>query len=199
MSTTSNPAIDRYLTKLSQELGDMPEPERTEVVHEIRNHAAEAMRAGEEAAAVIERFGDPRQLAHAYRVELAVAGPRRLPLRLIGRPLRRIGRVFAVLGVTAVSSLASFVVIVVLGSLTLAFIGGGAAAIIGGILSLLLPGEYIVTTLPVPQTISELLSIGSGVVLMSAGFLSGVLLFFYVRTVVRAFRRMRVRLRASRG
>jgi len=198
MSTTSNPAIDRYLTKLSQELGDMPEPERTEVVHEIRNHAAEAMRAGEEAAAVIERFGDPRQLAHAYRVELAVAGPRR-PLRHIGRPLRRIGRVFALLGVIAVSSLASFVVIVVLGSLTLAFIGGGAAAIIGGILSLLLPGEYIVTTLPVPQTISELLSIGSGVVLMSAGFLSGVLLFFYVRTVVRAFRRMRGRLRASRG
>ena len=73
------------------------------------------------------------------------------------------------------------------------------AAIVGGILSLLLPGEFVATSLPVPQTISELLAIGGGVVLTLAGFLSGVLLFFYVRMVVRAFRRMRGRLHASRG
>jgi len=188
MSTVSNPAIDRYLTKLSRELTDVPEPERTEVVHEIRNHAAEAMRAGEDPAAVIERFGDPRQLAQAYRVELAIAGPR--------QPLRRIGRVFAVLGATAVSSLASFVVIVVLGALTLAFTGGGVASIVVSVLSLLLPGELVTSTLPIPQTISELLGIGVGAALTLAGLLAGILLFFYVRMVVRAFRRMRGRLHA---
>ncbi len=91
------------------------------------------MRAGEDPATVIERLGDPSQLAQAYRVELAITGSR--------RPLRRVARVFTLIGVTAVSSLASFVVIVVLGALTLALVGGGTAAIVGGILSLLLPGN----------------------------------------------------------
>jgi uncharacterized membrane protein len=187
----SNPAVDRYLTKLSSELADLPEPERTDVLVEIRNHAAEAMRAGEEPAAVIERFGDPRQLAHAYRIELAVAGSR--------HPVRRVAGIFALLGATAVSSLASFIVIVVLGALTLAFTAGGVAAIVGGILSLFLPGDLVASTLPIPQTISELLAIGIGVLLTIAGFLSGVLLFFYVRMVVRAFRRLKERLRAQRA
>ncbi len=191
MSTASNPAIDRYLTKLSTELSDLPEPEHTEVVHEIRNHAAEAMRAGEDPATVIERLGDPSQLAQAYRVELAITGSR--------RPLRRVARVFALIGVTAVSSLASFVVIVVLGALTLSLIGGGAAAIVVGILSLLLPGDYVATVLPIPQTISELLAMGGGVALTLAGLFSGVLLFFYVRMVVRGFRRVTGRLRAARA
>ena len=191
MSTLSNPAVDRYLTKLSSELSDLPEPEHTEVVHEIRNHAAEAMRAGEDPAAVIERLGDPRQLAHAYRVELAITGSR--------RPLRRVARVFALVGVTAVSSIASFIVIVVLGSLTLALIGGGGAAIVGGVLSLLLPGELITTVLPVPQTISELLAIGIGFIMMLVGLVVGVMLFFYVRMVVRGFRRVTGRLRAARA
>lgn len=48
-----------------------------------------------------------------------------------------------------------------------------------------------------PQTISELLAIGVGAVLSVGGFLSGVLLFFYVRMVVRAFRRMVARGRIS--
>lgn len=191
MSTISNPAIDRYLTNLSNELSDLPEPEHTEVVHEIQNHVAEAMRAGEDAATVIERLGDPSQLAQAYRVELAISGAR--------RPLRRVARVFALIGVTAVSSLASFVVIVVLGALTLALIGGGAAAIFGGIASLLLPGDFVTMTLPIPQTISELLAMGLGVVMTLAGLLSGVLLFFYVRMVVRGFRRITGRLRAARA
>lgn len=149
------------------------------------------MRAGEDAATVIERLGDPSQLAQAYRVELAISGAR--------RPLRRVARVFALIGVTAVSSLASFVVIVVLGALTLALIGGGAAAIFGGIASLLLPGDFVTMTLPIPQTISELLAMGLGVVMTLAGLLSGVLLFFYVRMVVRGFRRITGRLRAARA
>jgi uncharacterized membrane protein len=186
-----NPAVDRYLTKLSRALGDMPEPEHTEVIHEIRNHAAEAIRAGEDPAAVIERLGAPDQLAQAYRVELAMTGRR--------RPARRIGRVFAILGVTAISSLASFLVVVVLGALTLGLIGGGVAAIVGGAASLLLPGDLIASTLPVPQTINELLAIGFGVILTLAGFLAGVMMFLYVRTVVRGFRRITGRLRERRA
>jgi len=188
MSTQSNPAIDRYLTRLSKELADLPEPERTEVVGEIRSHAAEAMRAGAEPAAVLERFGDPRQLADAYRVELALQGSG-WRLRGSGRRLRGVGHFFAVLGVTAVTSLMSFIVIVVLGAFTLAFTGGGVAAIVGGALSLLLPGTFIESTLAIPQTISELLAIGAGVALSFLGFLSAIALFFYVRIVVRAFRR----------
>ncbi len=187
----NNPAVDRYLTKLSRELADLPEPERTDVLVEIRNHAAEAMQAGEEPAAVIERFGDPQQLAHAYRIELAITGSR--------HPVRRVAGVFALMGATAVSSLASFVVIVVLGALTLAFTAGGVAAIVGGVLSLLLPGDIITSSLSMPQTISELLAIGVGVVLTVAGFIAGVMLFFYVRMVARAFRRLKGRLRARRA
>ena len=44
---------------------------------------------------------------------------------------------------------------------------------------------------------SELLAVGVGVALTLAGFLAGILLFFYVRMVLRAFRRTRGRLRAS--
>jgi uncharacterized membrane protein len=187
----NNPAVDRYLTSLSNELGDVPEPERTEVLVEIRNHAAEAMRAGEEPADVIERFGDPRQLANAYRVELAVTGAR--------HPVRRVAGVFALLAMTAATSLGSFIVIVVLGALTLGFIGGGVAAIVAGVLSLFLPGDLVTSALAIPQTISELLAIGGGVVLTIAGLLAGVMLFFYVRMVVRAFRRMKWRLRARRA
>jgi len=195
MSNQGNPAIDRYLTRLSKELADLPEPERTEVIGEIRSHAAEAMQAGAEPAAVLERFGDPRQLAAAYRVELALQGSGwwqqasgwRLPGS--GRRLRGVGRFFAVLGVTAVTSLMSFIVIVVLGALTLAFTGGGVAAIVAGALSLLLPGTFIESTLAIPQTISELLAIGAGVALSFLGFISAIALFFYVRIVVRSFRR----------
>ena len=190
MTPRSNPAIDRYLTALSKELTDLPEPERTEVVGEILNHAAEAMSAGEEPATILERFGDPAQLARAYRVELALEASR--------GPLRRVGRFFALLGVTAVTGLMSFIVIVVLGAFALGFTGGGVAAIVGGLLSLFLPGDYITSMLPVPQTISELFAIGVGVVLTLAGFVSGVLLFFYVRTVLRSFRRTVRNLRAAR-
>jgi hypothetical protein len=55
----------------------------------------------------------------------------------------------------------------------------------------------VASTLPIPQTISELLAVGVGVALTLAGFLAGILLFFYVRMVLRAFRRTRGRLRAS--
>ena len=189
MSNADHPAVDRYLTALNNELSDLPEPERTEVVVEIRNHAAEAMRAGEEAAAVIARFGDPRQLAQAYRVELALATSR--------SPVRRVANAFGLLCVIAVSGLGSFIVIVVLGAITLAFTAGGVAAIVGGLLSLVLPGELVASTLPIPQTISELLAIGVGAALSVGGFLSGVLLFFYVRMVVRAFRRKVAHMRIS--
>ncbi len=188
MSTQTNPAIDRYLTRLSSELSDLPEPERSDVIGEIRSHAAEAMRAGAEPAAVLERFGDPRQLADAYRVELTL---QRSGWLLPGSSwsLRRVGRFFAVLGVTAVTSLMSFIVIVVLGAFTLAFTGGGIAAIIGGALSLLLPGTFVDSALPFPQTISELLAMGAGAALTVLGFVSAIALFFYVRMVVRSFRR----------
>ena len=191
MSYQSNPAIDRYLTAFSGELADMPEPERTEVVGEIRSHAAEAVRAGEEPAAIIERFGDPRRLARAYKMELAVKTSR--------RPLRRVGRFFAIAGVTAITSLMSFIVIMVLGSFTLAFTAGGVAAILTGVLSLLLPGDLVVNALAIPQTISELLAIGFGIVLVVAGFLSGVLLFLYVRMVKRSFRYTIGKLRSRRS
>ncbi len=193
MSYQSNPAIDRYLTTFSNELAGMSEPERSEVVGEIRNHAAEAISAGEEPAAIIERFGDPTHLARAYKMELAVKSSRSFhPLRPIGR----VARFFALMGLTAITSLMSFIVIVVLGAFTLAFTVGGVAGIVVGIVSLILPVELVQSTLPIPQALSELLAIGVGVLLTIAGFLSGVLLFFYVRMVMRSFRRVTERLRA---
>ena len=182
MSYESNPAIDRYLTTLSKELADMAEPERSEVIGEIRNHAAEAVRAGEEPAAIIERFGDPRLLARAYKMELAVKSSH--------GPLRRVARFFAMLGLIAITSLMSFV--------TLAVTLAGVAGIFGGILSLVLPGDIIMVVLPIPQTISELLAIGFGILKVIGGLVSGVLLFFYVRMVARAFRHMVGNLRSGR-
>ncbi len=48
-----------------------------------------------------------------------------------------------------------------------------AAAIVAGILSLLLPGDDVATLLPIPQTISELLAMGGGVAMTLAGLFSG--------------------------
>ncbi len=191
MSDSSHPVIDRYLTSFSKELVDLPEPERSEVIGEIRNHAAEAIQAGEEPATVLERFGDPRQLAQAYKVELTLEGSRfALPqLSRFARPLRRVARVFAILGLLAVTSITAFVVIIVLGALTLALTAGGVAAGVAGLLSLVTPGTLITSTLDIPHTISELLAIAAGVAMTCGGVFSGAVLFLYARMVARAFRR----------
>ena len=191
MSDNSHPVIDRYLTSLANDLSDLPEPERSEVISEIRNHAAEAMQAGEEPSAVLERLGDPRRLAQAYRVELTLEGSRFALPQLSGatRLLRRVFRVFAILGLLAVTSVPAFVVIVVLGALTLALTAGGVAAGVAGLLSLVMPGTLITSTLEIPHTISELLAIVVGVTMTFGSVFSGVVLFLYVRMVARAFRR----------
>ena len=54
------------------------------------------------------------------------------------------------------------------------------------------------SALPIPQTLSELLAMGFGVFMVIGGFLSGVLLFFYVRMVTRAFRHTVGNLRSGR-
>jgi uncharacterized membrane protein len=189
MSRQTHPAIDRYLKGLATELGDLAASERAEVVEEIRNHAAEAILAGRDPADVLEHLGSPEQLARAYRVELALERPRRVR--------GAIGRFFATLGVLAVAGFPAFIVIVVLGSITLAFIVGGSAAFVGGVGSIVLPGSLVESTLPIPHVFSELLTVVAGIALTLLGFVVGVLLFLYVRWMRRTIRRMLDRLRPA--
>ena len=187
MSHEPHPAIHRYLTSFAEELADLAAKERKEVVEEIRSHAAESIHAGRDPAEVLEHLGPPRQLAHAYRVELALERPRRVR--------GAIGRFFATLGLLAVTGFPAFIVIVILGSIALALIVGGSAAVVGGILSIALPGSLVQSTLPIPHVFSEMLAVGAGIVLTLLGFLTGVLLYLYVRWMRRALRRMLARLR----
>jgi len=106
-------------------------------------------------------------------------------------------RAFTIVGLAAVSSLPSFVIVVTLGSLAIGFVVGGGMVTLLGVGSLVLPGTFVESTLNVPQPINELLAVVVGLFLMLAGTVAAVLLYHFVRTLARAGRRVLADLKAT--
>lgn len=174
-----HPLVDRYLSRLREGLTSMAPDEREDVVREIRSHLAEAIAAGKPIDAVIESLGSADALARAYSMELLLH-PRESKPRS-----SRAGRWLAIIGLLAVGSIPSFVVVVVLFAIGVSFFASGIAVFAAGLLGL-------ADALPpfVQMNADPRLAIIAGPPLVIGGIVALIALVGYVRFAVRTVRRV---------
>jgi hypothetical protein len=94
LTVTRNQLVERYLADLHEALGDLPRRQRDELIGEIQAHIDEALPSGASDAEVrtlLDRLGEPEQIADAERERLGVDAPTvgwlerlTIPLLLIG-------------------------------------------------------------------------------------------------------------------
>jgi uncharacterized membrane protein len=174
--------LDKYQAALDAALTNLAPAERAEVVAEIRQHIADATAAGKPIDVVLGALGPVDALARAYQLELLVT-PRP------GAPERpRSDRWLKILGLLAIGSLPTFIIVIVLGSIGLSFTVAGIGCILAG-------AADSAGALPswVRMDAEPWFAIVVGVVLMAAGVLSGWGLTSYLRFVVRVVKRVTVR------
>ncbi len=185
--TDAHPLVERYLAKLDAGLQGLPAPERAEVVGEIRNHIAEAISAGQSIDVVLTSLGSADDLARGYAVELLLNRP---PAAKPG--LARFRRFLMLTGLLAIGSLPTFVIVVVLGSIGIAFIAAGVAVFAAGILASagLFPNNV---TVDVEPWVAVLI----GPALSGVGVAALVGLVAYIRFTARLVRRVVPKFRGS--
>lgn len=66
--------LESYLEKVSKYLKRIPVPERADIVKEIESDMSELQNSGKTSAEIIERLGDPKNLAKAYLGDLLEDG-----------------------------------------------------------------------------------------------------------------------------
>jgi uncharacterized membrane protein len=177
--TDNHPLVERYLRALDAALTDLAPTERTEVVAEIRQHIADATAAGKPIDVVLQSLGPVEALARAYQLELLVT-PRATAPR---QP--RSDRWLKILGLIAIGSLPTFVIVVTLGTLGLSLSLSGLAVIIAG-------AADSVGALPswVNMDVEPWVGIVLGVVITLVGVLCSIGTVAYVKFVVRLVRRI---------
>jgi uncharacterized membrane protein len=172
-----HPVVERYLDELARHLGPLGPADRGEVVRDIESHIAEAVAAGSTLDSALESLGPAQILGRAYAIELLV-NPRRASPRTAGP-----SRYLKVVGLLALVSLPTLVIVVSLGAIGVAFCASGLAVIAVGIIAafgVLPPG----LRLDVPPIVAIML----GPVLVATGVLALAGLRFYVRFLTRAVR-----------
>ncbi len=122
--TPDHPLAVRYVDALSQALGDLAPTEQAEILTEIRNHISDATAAGTPVEAVLRALGPAEQLARGYRVELLL-NPK--------TPSPRSDRWLKIVGLLALGSLPTFIVVVTLSSVGASFAVSGVIVVIAGI------------------------------------------------------------------
>jgi uncharacterized membrane protein len=170
-----DPLAERYLQRFGSELKKVPPPERDELVMEIRSHIADSIEGGSSTVDVLERLGPPDRLAKAYRAELV---------------LQREGtnwlvRIFAATALVIGTSIPSMIIIPLLAALGVGFVAAGAAAVGVALFPFADPSFY-----PAPESIDRVLGAFTGAGLAVAGVLALSGLYWYVRLLVAAFRRV---------
>lgn len=73
--TTSNSMIESYFAALTNQLADLPQPKRDEVVRELGAHVLDRLAqttapTDDDCRAVLKAMGTPEEIARQYRVEL---------------------------------------------------------------------------------------------------------------------------------
>lgn len=126
--TPDHPLAVRYVDKLNQALGDLAPAERAEILTEIRNHISDATAAGTSIDDVLRAFGPAEQLARAYRIELLL-NPK--------TPTRPSGRWFKIVGLLAVGSLPTFIIVVTLSTVGMSLCVSGPIVFVVGIAKVL--------------------------------------------------------------
>lgn len=173
------PLVTRYLNALNDALTDIAPAERAEVVAEIRQHIADATDAGEPIDEVLQALGPVEALARAYQLELLVTPRPSAP------PQPSSDRWFRIAGLIALGSIPTFVIVVTLGTIGLAFTASGLAVVVAGILDQ-------VGTLPtwVTMTVPGWVAIPIGMLVTVLGLLSCWGTVAYLRFVARVVRRV---------
>jgi uncharacterized membrane protein len=74
-SMTSNPMIESYFAALANQLSDLPQAKRDEVVRELRAHVFDrleqiAVPTDDDCRTVLKAMGSPEEIARQYRLEL---------------------------------------------------------------------------------------------------------------------------------
>lgn len=177
--TMDHPLVNRYLSELNAALTSLAPAERAEVVAEIRQHVDDATMAGRPIDDVLQSLGPVDALARAYQLELLVK-PR---TATAGQP--RSDRWLKILGLLAIGSLPTFIIVVTLGTIGLAFTASGIAVFIAGVADSFgaLP-TWVTNDLP------PALAIVTGVALTVLGLLACWGTIGYLKFVVRLVRRI---------
>jgi uncharacterized membrane protein len=177
--TQEHPVIDRYIARFEGALGQLDGAARKEIVLEIRNHIEDAVAAGKPMDVVLNALGPADALARAYAVELLIN-------RREKRPTRRFWRFFPLIGLVAFGGLATFTVVIALGSVGLGFVASGITMFAIGILESMqihLPGVQM-------NDFPPALAIVLGPIIFAMGIGAFMLLRMYVRMVANTWRRM---------
>ena len=176
--TSDHPLVARYLEKLSASLSQMKPPDRAEIVKEIGDHIADATAAGRPLDEVLTGLGSAEQLARAYEVD-SLLHPK------VQAVQSRSDRYLKLLGLVALGSLPTFIIVVTLGSVGLSLTFAGLAVLAAGILDAAgaLPGW-------VQSDVEPWVAIAIGPVITVMGGLAVWGLVAYVRMAVRIVRRV---------
>lgn len=171
-----DPLAEDYLAHLRQALSRVPEAERVDVVREIESHIAESRAGGASTADVLRQLGPAEKLARAYRAELLLSG---------SGGANWFARLFGIAGLLLTASIPSMIVIPTLGAIGIAFVLGGAAAIVGS----LIPFAPI-SVAGHSGVFAHMVAAGVGIGLAAGGMAALYGLYWYVRLLVSAFRRV---------
>lgn len=177
--TIDNPLVERYLAAFDAGLSQLAPAERAEVVAEIRQHIADASAAGRPIDAVLQALGPVEALARAYQLELLVT-PR---ANASAQP--RSDRWLKILGLLAIGSLPTFIIVVTLGAIGVSFTLAGVAVFMAGIADSAGALPYWMT-----MDVEPWVGIVIGIFMFLAGLLSCWGTIAYLRFVVRLVRRV---------
>ncbi len=112
-----------YLNTLSDHLRKLPEEERLDAVREIESHIEEGIRNGQSEVVLLEKLGDPRQLARAFRSE-----------HMAHRSNRSAFDLLAMVGFYCTTGLASIIVVPILATIAYGFGFSAILIFLAGIL-----------------------------------------------------------------
>ncbi len=88
-------ALENYLDQVDRHLRHLPASDRADIIQEIRSGMLELAAAGQDAAQICQRLGDPKELAAAYLGEAIAKSP--------GFSWSRLGSVMAFCGLAGLS------------------------------------------------------------------------------------------------
>ncbi len=118
--------LDDYLEKIERHLKPLPVSERVDIVKEIKSEILELQSDGKTAEEIIERLGDPKELAKAYLGDLIAKSSS-----------FSWSRILAICAYYSLASLSGLFVIPVLGICAPAFIFCAAVTLIAGVIKLI--------------------------------------------------------------
>ena len=118
-----SPTVKAYLDTLYEQLKIMPEQDRLESVREIESHIIDGIRSGKKEADILEKLGDPKLLAKAYRSE---------HIMQMGRT-RSIRDVLTMIGFYCTTGLLSVIIVPVLATIAYGFGFSAVLVFVAGI------------------------------------------------------------------